>query len=99
VIFLARVLTGGGNKLPARVLPKLAFAVPMETKLRQGGGDVARRLLVKLNPNPLSNHFGHLPKAGGFIIKQVANSCGGESAIVKSLPKINPMQLFRIAVF
>ena len=70
-MFLARVLTGGGDKLPARVLPKLAFAVPMETKLGQGGGDVAGRLLVKLNPNPFANHFGQFPKAGGFVIEQI----------------------------
>ena len=94
MIFLARVLTGGGHKLSARVLPKLAFAVPMETKLRQGGGDVAGRLLVKLNPNPFAHYLGQFPKARGFIIKKVANFCGRESAIVKSLPKINPTQLF-----
>ena len=94
MIFLARVTACARDKLPARVLPKLAFAVPMETKLRQGGGDVARRLLVKLNPNPLAHYLGQFPKAGGFIIKQVANSCRLQSAIVKSLPKINPMQLF-----
>jgi len=91
---LARVLTGGGHKLPARVLPKLAFAVPMETKLRQGGGDVARRLLVKLNPNPFANYLGQFPKARGFVIEQVQHFRCRKCPVVKPLPKINPMQLF-----
>ena len=93
MIFLARVLTGAGNKLPARVLPELAFAVPVETKLGQRGGDVAWRLLVKLNPNPLADNLAQFPKARSLVIEQVQKSRCGKSAIVKSPPKINLMQL------
>jgi hypothetical protein len=53
------------------MLPKLAAAVPTKPKLGQCGGDVARRLLVKLNPNPFANDFGQFPKPWGFVIKQV----------------------------
>ena len=75
LIFVAGITAAAGDKLAARVLPELAFAVPMETKLGQRGGDVARGLVVKLNPNPLANYLGQFPKARGFIVKQVANSC------------------------
>jgi hypothetical protein len=40
LIFVAGVAAAAGAKLAARVLPSLAFPVPMETKLRQGGGNL-----------------------------------------------------------
>jgi len=73
-IFVAGVTAAAGYKLPARVLPELAFAVPMETKLGQGGGDMARRLLVKLNPNPLADNLTQFPKTRGLVINQVQKS-------------------------
>src|SRR5665213_3484299 len=73
VIFLARVLTGGGHKLPARVLPDVAFPVPMETKLRKCGGNLRGLPVVKLNPNPLADNLAQFPKARGLVVEHVNN--------------------------
>jgi hypothetical protein len=55
---------------------------------------MAGRLFVKLNPNPLAHYLGQFPKAGSLAMEQIQKSGCGKSAIVKSPPKINPMQLF-----
>jgi len=94
LIFLAGVLNAAGDKLPARVLPDVAFPVPMETKLRKCGGNLPGLPVVKLNPNPLANHFGQFPKARGLVVEHVQNLRCRECPVVKPLPKINPMQLF-----
>jgi hypothetical protein len=65
----------------------------METKLREIGGNGRRLLPVKLNPNPLSDYFGHFPKARRLVIQQVQEFLRGESAIEKSPSEINPWQL------
>ena len=66
-VFLAGV-NGGAlvSNHAARVLPRLAGVVPMETKLGQNAGDFGRLLLLELNPNPFANHFGQFKKARGF---------------------------------
>jgi hypothetical protein len=91
-ILLARVNPSASAKLAARVLPKLPPPVPMKAKLRQLRRHVARLLASKLNPNPLADNLTQFPKARSFVVKQVQNSGCRKSAIVKSLPKINPMQ-------
>ena len=87
-------MNAAGAKLAARVLPDVAFPVPMETKLRKCGGNLPGLPVVKLNPNPFANHFGQFPKAGGFVIEQIQYFRCRKCPVVKPLPKINPMQLF-----
>jgi len=82
-----------GGKTPARVLPNLPPAVPMETNLREFGGNSRRLPVFKLNPNPLANHFGQFPKARRLVVEQIQKFLGGKPAIVKSSLKINPLQL------
>ena len=79
---------------PARVLPNLPFPVPMESKLCKLGGDGGRLFLSKLNPNPLAYDLAQFPKTRGLVIKHVQHFICRKSAIEKSLPEINPMQLF-----
>jgi hypothetical protein len=70
----------------------------MEAKLRQFRRHITRLLLPKLNPYPFTNNLAQFPNARGFIVKHIQDSVRRESAIVKSLPEINPMQFFRIAL-
>ena len=42
---------------PARLLPRLARVIPMETKPGQNSGHFARLLPVKLNPDPSANNL------------------------------------------
>jgi hypothetical protein len=91
-IHLAWVAVGAGARPSARVLPNLPPAIPMKAKLRKLGGHVARLLFSKLNPNPLADNLAQLPKAWGLMAKHVQHSGCRKTAIVKSLPEINPMQ-------
>jgi hypothetical protein len=93
-ILLAWVSQAAGAKLSAWVLPQLTPPVPMKAKLRKFRCDGAGLLLPKLNPNPLANNLAQFPKTRGLVIKHVQNFRCGKTAIVKSLPEINPMQLF-----
>jgi hypothetical protein len=93
-ILLARVSVGAGAKISARMLPDLPFPVPMKTKLRKPGGHVARLFLPKLNPYPLADNLTQFPKARRLVIEHVQNFWRRKSAIEKSLPEINPVQLF-----
>jgi hypothetical protein len=97
-ILLAWVLTDAGAKLPARVLPNLPPAVPMKAKLRKLGAHVARLLVLKLNPNPLADNLAQFPKAWRLVIEHVQDFICRKSAIEKSLPEVNAMQWFRIAL-
>jgi hypothetical protein len=92
-ILLARVLMGARAKPSARMLPNLSSAVPMKAKLRKLGCYGARLLLLKLNPNPFADNLAQFPKARGFMVEHVQNFRRRKSAIVESLPEINPMQL------
>ena len=73
---------------------KLAFAIPMEAKLRQLRRHVAGLLALKLNPNPFADNLAQFPKAGCFMVKQVNDLRCGKSPVLKSESEINPMQLF-----
>jgi hypothetical protein len=66
----------------------------METNLSKFGGNGRRLPVFKLNPNPLAYNFGQFPKARGLVVEHVQNFLRRKSAIVKSLPEINPMQWF-----
>jgi hypothetical protein len=93
LIFVAGVTVAAGAELAARVLPSLAFPVPMETKLRQGGGNLWRLPVVKLNPNPLAHYLCQFPKARRFMVEQVQEFLCGKCPILKSESEINPMRL------
>jgi hypothetical protein len=89
---------GAGAEIPARVLPDLAFPVPMKAKLREFGGHGGRLFLGKLNPNPFADNLAQFPKAGRVVIEHVQHFRCRKSAIEKSLPEVNPMQLCLIAL-
>jgi hypothetical protein len=93
-IHLARVSVAAGAKVSARVLPNLAFPIPMKAKLRKLGGHGGGLFLRKLNPNPLADNLTQFPKARGLVIKHVQHFVRRKSAIEKSPPEINPMQWF-----
>jgi hypothetical protein len=97
-IHLARVAVGAGAEIPARMLPNLPFPVPMEAKPRKLGGDGRGLFLSKLNPNPLADNLTQFPKAGRLVIEHVQHFICRKSAIEKSLPEVNPMQLCFIAL-
>jgi len=99
LIFVAGVAVAAGAELAARVLPSLAFPIPMETKLRQGGGNLRRLPVVKLNPNPIADYLGPIPKSGGLVVEQVQNLRCGKSPVLESEFEINPMRLFCIRSF
>jgi hypothetical protein len=65
----------------------------METKLRQGGGNLRGLPVVKLNPNPLAHYLRQFPKAGCLVIEQVQEFFCGKSPVLKSESEINPMRL------
>src|SRR5688572_23890143 len=70
-ISLARVIGRGCNRnRAARMLPRLAVAVPMKAKLGQRSGDFAGLLLGKSNPNPLANNFRDFKKTRSFTTEQ-----------------------------
>jgi hypothetical protein len=70
-ILFARVGLTAQTELAARVLPRLALTIPVETKLRQllpnfGGG-----LFLERHPNPLANHLGQPIRDGQLRVQQV----------------------------
>jgi hypothetical protein len=76
------------------VLPNLTPPVPMKAKLRQLRRHVARLLGLKLNPNPLADNLAQFPKARSVTVEQVNDLRCEKSPVLKSPPKINPVQLF-----
>jgi hypothetical protein len=60
-----------GGKLPAWVLPDLAFPVPMETKLRQFACHGRRLPVFKLNPNQLADYLRQFKKTRRFVKEQI----------------------------
>jgi hypothetical protein len=85
LIFVAGVAVAGGAELAARVLPSLAFPIPMETKLRKGGGNLWRLAVIKLNPNPFAHYLRQFPKARSLVIKHVQEFFRGKSRMAVSL--------------
>lgn len=66
----------------------------MESKLRQGGGDLRRLFILKLNPNPLADYLGQFPKARLPLAEHVQDLRGGKCPVLESLPEINLLGLF-----
>ena len=70
----------------------------MKAKLRQFSRNITRLPLPKLDPYPLADNLTQFPKTRRFVIEHVQNFRRRQSSIEKSLPEINPMQWFRIAL-
>jgi hypothetical protein len=90
-ILLARVNQTAGAKLSAWMLPNLAPAVPMKTKLRQYRGHGARLFVLKLNPNPFADNLAQLPRTRGLVVEQVNDLRCGKSPVLETESEINPM--------
>jgi hypothetical protein len=92
-VFPARVKVGSLRHLPARVLPNLPCVVPMETKLRENGGNLRGLLSLKLNPNPFAYYFGNIPEVRGFLPNQVKQGFNRQCPILISQFQVNLRQL------
>jgi hypothetical protein len=92
-VFPARVKVGSLRHLPARVLPNLPCVVPMETKLRENGGNLRGLLSLKLNPNPFAYYFGNIPEVRGFLPYQVKQGFNRQCPILISQFQVNLRQL------
>src|SRR6186713_2921954 len=67
-ILLVRVACAAQTELAARVLPRLALAIPMETKLGQLLANLGGGLFLELNPNPPANHLGQAIRGGQLLM-------------------------------
>jgi hypothetical protein len=65
-----RVLETAQAELVARVLPRLALAVPMKAKLRQLLPNLGGGLFLERHPNPIADNYGEFPKAGVAFLHQ-----------------------------
>jgi hypothetical protein len=71
-VTFAGVIVGGlVAEDAARVLPKLAVLIPMESDLRQHGCNLAGLFLRELNPNPISDNLRQPEKQGRFPLQEV----------------------------
>jgi hypothetical protein len=91
-VFPARVLVAGRRNRAARVLPELAAVVPMKPEFREGGGNLFRLPVVKLNPNPPANHFRQFPKFRRFPSNQSQQRFGSQSAVSMPAGEVNGWQ-------
>src|SRR6516162_5930113 len=80
-ILLAGIARTAQTELAARVLPRLALAVPVKTKLSQSLPDGGGGLLAKRNPNPLADNLGHFPQTAVLQLEQGQNLLGGQGAV------------------
>ena len=69
-ILLVRVLRAAQAELAARVLPRLALAIPMETKLRELLPNLGGGLFLELNPNPLPDYLGQAIGGGQLLVQK-----------------------------
>jgi hypothetical protein len=96
LIFLAGVATAGEPELAARMLPRLAGAVPMEAKLRQSLADGGRGLLAERNPNPLADYLGQFPQAAVLLLEQGQNLVSGQGAVFLACFRVNRQTCVRL---
>ncbi len=61
----------------------------MKSKLGKNAGDGRRLLVGKLNPDPLSNHFGNLEKPGCIAAEERQQFLGFQSSIRSPEGEIN----------
>ena len=70
-VLLVRVGLTAEGEFPARVLPRLALAIPMETKLGQLLADFGGGLLLERDPHPLANHFREPVGSGKLRVQKI----------------------------
>ena len=70
-IFFVRVACTAQAELAARVLPRLPFTIPMETKLRQLLPNLGGGLFFELHPNPAAHHFRQAIRGGQLLMQKV----------------------------
>lgn len=88
----ARVITGAvAGEDPARVLPELAAAVPVKTKVRKNGGNSAGLLTVELHPDPLPDNLGKVMETGRFLTQQVQEAAGVQLAVGFPTLEVDPV--------
>ena len=66
---LVRVLGAAQAELAARVLPRLALTIPVETKLRELLPNLGGGLLLEVNPNPTANDFRQAIRCGCLLMQ------------------------------
>ncbi len=67
-ILLVRVGAAAQAELAARVLPRLALTIPVETKLRELLPNLGGGLLFELNPNPLPDYLRQAIRGGQLLV-------------------------------
>src|ERR1039458_9436876 len=93
-IFFVRVLETAQAERAARVLPCLALAVPMETKLRQNLPQLRRGRLAERNPNPLADNLGEIEQTRIGIFQKLQDFRSGQGAVF--LPRLGVNRQTRI---
>ena len=89
MILLVRVLDTVQAERAARVLPRLAFAVPMEAKLRQNLPQLRRGRLAELNPNPFADNLCKIKQAGIAGFQKFQNFWSGQGAVFLPRFRVN----------
>ena len=80
-VLLAGVGCAADAEISAGVLPRLAGAVPMETKLGQRLTNLSGGLFLEGNPNPLADDFGETEKVWRTGLQEVQNFFSGQTAV------------------
>ena len=87
-ILLAGFVGAAGGGVSARVLPSLAFAVPMEAELGKIGANGLGGGFGELDPNPFADNFGKLELARHPALEQFQNAVGGQLSVAFALLEI-----------
>ena len=96
MVLLPGIVLGAGAKLSAGVLPCLPLVVPMEAELGELRGDVARLLVLELDPNPVADNLREVEELRGLVLQQTKDLLGGERPPLAALPEINRRQRRRL---
>src|SRR5689334_4184719 len=80
----------------ARVLPRLAAAVPMKAKLRKLGGDLLLLRLGERDPNPLAHDFGQLEGVLQTAMQEIQDLLSRKQAVRLPLTVIDVKQPARL---
>ena len=80
----------------AGVLPNLAAAVPVKTKLGKLGGDLLLLRLREGDPNPLPNNLGQLEDVLQATMQQIQNLIGRQLAVRLPLLAVNVKKSVRL---
>jgi hypothetical protein len=88
-VFLVRVLRAAQAEQAAGVLPCLAVAIPVETKLGQLLANLGGGLFFERHPNPLAYDFGEPIRGGQLLVQRGQNFWCRQRAIGFSCFGIN----------